>query len=48
MRRRNLRPCGRQRSLSACRPVRPASDLLGVLPVALSNKGSEWDSKFGA
>ena len=33
MRPRNLRPCGRQRTLSACRPVRPVWRLLGVSPL---------------
>ena len=33
MRPRNLRPCGRQRALSACRPRRPVWGLLGVPPL---------------
>ena len=33
MRPRNLRPCGRQRALSACRPWRPVWGLLGVPPL---------------
>ena len=33
MRPRNLRPCGRQRALSACRPGRPLWGLLGVPPL---------------
>ena len=33
MRPRNLRPCGRQRALSACRPGRPVWRLLGVPPL---------------
>ena len=35
MRSRNLRPCERERALSACRPLRPVWGLPGV-PVALS------------
>ena len=30
---RNLRPCGRQRALSACRPGRSVWGLLGVPPL---------------
>ena len=30
---RNFRPCGRQRVLSACRPVSPVWGLLGVPPL---------------
>ena len=30
MRSRNLRPCGRERALSACRPLRPVWCLPGV------------------
>ena len=33
MRPRNLRSCGRQRALSACRPRRPVWGLLGVPPL---------------
>ena len=33
MRPRNLRPCGRQRALSACRPGWPVCGLLGVPPL---------------
>ena len=33
MRPRNLRPCVRQRTLSACRPGRPVWGLLGVPPL---------------
>ena len=33
MRSRNLRPCGRQRALSACRPGKPVWGLLGVPPL---------------
>ena len=46
MRSRNLRPCGRQRALSAGRPLR-ASWSYQINPVALSYKGSEGGSKCG-
>ena len=39
MRPRNLRPCGRQRALSACRPRRPVWGILGVAPLLRAIRG---------
>ena len=47
MRPRNLRPCGRQWALSACRPLEACMGPTRCTPVALSYKGSEGGSKLG-